>query len=423
MGKGSFKTIRRSIQRFPDISTTNIRGNSLNFFHLVSPRILSAVLSLAIFSILATQLGRDGFAEFQIPFTLGSLVMWFADFGLLRSSLKFLAEKNLFAASAAWYLRLILIVISSLSLLSVNFLLAGNVDYGLLVVVGLIDAAADSTIILHQDFIRSRFHIYSLVFKKFTQLGLLLVITVRLGSEDLFLISIALCTPAIFLQLLESRHFSFRKFNLLNTISNSARFWISSGGNYLANVDNYMVAMRDGSGMLLALAVGRKTGNAILIFSQAINSRIFYCTAQYKKIRYPGYRIAFVSLFLTSALSLVATLQFSQIFFLVTGTNEISSERLLFYSILISVNLSCISGILNSILNGFGKFKYSSISSYSSTFIYLCCLKFLPGTLSISTVIAISIVLNHFVEVLLLLVGIQNLRARNIPSDNGVVLT
>jgi len=65
VGKGSFKTIRRSIQRFPDISTTNIRGISLNFFHLVSPRILSAVLSLAIFSILATQLGRDGFAKFQ----------------------------------------------------------------------------------------------------------------------------------------------------------------------------------------------------------------------------------------------------------------------------------------------------------------------------------------------------------------------
>lgn len=382
-----------------------------SFLKLITPRIISTCLSLAIFTILARHLGRDNFAQFQVPFSLGSVILWIIDLGLLKSCIKYLAESRIYEASQAWFLRLCLILLLSSQIYLIGAVLRIDIPFILLMITGLLDSSADSLIALQQNHSDLHFRIYNSTYKKLIQLLLLLPFTMNDDSGNLSNIAIVIAIPALLSHFFESVHFQLaRRMNVQKIVRNSLKFWFGSGGNYLSNFDNTLISIRGGTDLLVSLAAGRRIGNAILISSQALNGRIFYNVSKFRRLKFPGYKIAYLSILLTFIQTLVVGIFINEILTRLTGIVASRSDFLLVYAILLAVNLSCVNGLLNSILSGMNQFKFSNIGAYTSTGIYLLCLASMPKNLSLEFVIAFSIVLNHFIEFLFLFFGFRKFR-------------
>jgi O-antigen/teichoic acid export membrane protein len=382
--------------------------NIKDFVYLVIPRILAAFFSLTIFSIIGTHLGREDFKDFQIPYTVGAVALWIIDFGLLKYVSKLSAEEKFQEASESWFIRIGLIVISSLSFLILQLFDSFENIFGILLVIGMVDASADAQILLQQNMLNRKRNIITILKRKIFQIILLTPITFvpQTKMQSLIIISFAIGLPSAISHISFTRQFDRPKqLNFYRNVKGSFNFWFSSGGNYFSNLDNSIIVARDGSIQLLALAAGRKIGNTLLIFSGAVNARIFFSTAKYKNIQSTDVGSIIILMLTTISFSIVSYLFYPELFDFMLGVQPSDSERFVFQMVLLAVNLSCFNGVLNSILNGLGHFTATNYSTYVSTLVYLLCLSFLPDSLPLEKIIGYSILINHFAESIILVLG------------------
>jgi len=366
-------------------------------------RVISGASSGLLIILLGRSLTGADFAHLQIYFNFGGIIGWIFDFGLLGLCFVNAAKNNRPEFASSWRLRLILLIIPTLSISLLT--ISGQIGLisTLLILVGLQESIIDAHLPIRQILQPPLSNTLSVVLRKVVQLSILVFFILQKSeltvSECLFAIGIPSAVTLVF----DFYFFTKIKGRIdLGNLKNSAKFFIQNVGTGMATLDLFLLGHFGFQSIIYPYTLGKKFYSFLMIPGATFIQRMIKVESEVGTnlgIFWTNIRRICAITSISAAACGVALLAFSNRFF---GENRSYRDVFLTMLLIFLPIISSVSTNLNAILVSRYLFKRAAIATFLSTAFYLTFL-----TLGFSLgfngylVFVISLILNPVIEIIL----------------------
>ena len=316
-----------------------------------------------------------------------------------------------------WFNRLIRVSGGALILGGAGYLFGLRHFNFLLFFACILDLNSDSLMGLRQIIFKQRSAFIFQTGKKLIQLfGLTLIYLTKVNLSSQ-LVSIIIGLPAVVAIFLDFTVIGKPSSKPSFKVSvDSIKIWGQSGGTLLAGLDLWIIGSFKEFGWVLYLTFARRISNSLGIFGATISVETLNDVGENglssKTIRPRIFNGFFLTLFISVFLSLVMTFVLAPL----TGRPSSVAAILVVSSILCSIPLGILTASINSIFIGMKFYKYVSMSTYLSTFVYLFWLSIMPHVIGIAWTIGLGSAINLGLELLLQVIFFQRIRVNGAKS-------
>lgn len=322
------------------------------------------------------------------------------------------SKGNFFKVRDLWLNRLIRVMGVATFLGTASYIFGLRHFNFLLFLACLLDLNTDSLMSLRQIIFKKQSAFIFQTGKKLFQLSGLVVIYLTNISLSSPLVSMTIGLPAIFAIFLDFSIIGKPKFNLNFRVSfDSIKIWVQSGGTLLAGLDLWIIGSYKEFGWILYLTFARRISNSLGIFGATIAVETLHDIGKNglnsKTIRPRILHGFLLTLFVAVLLSLTMTFGLAPL----TGRPSSLASIFVVSAILCSIPLGILTASLNSVFIGMKSYRYVSMSTYLSTFIYFCWLLTMPHVIGIAWTIGLGTTINLAFELLLQTIFFQRFRS------------
>jgi hypothetical protein len=351
--------------------------NSLFFslselFKQAFARILSTIMSAIIFALLFKFLVSDDFVHIQIALGISGLLLWLTDFGLTSQAMIEIGNKRYssgkkFAIYRIWTIAIVAVGLGLFSCLGTDHSFRAFV-----VLVMTLDLFTDSLINLRLTVRNFHSSQYSLVYKKFAQLLLLMMFLIG-NSLNIENVAISLFLPSVLIFLFDCILIAKLLDDESNSgIGNSIKSWIQSGGIAVTGLDLWIIGGNQ-PGLIQSISVARKLSSFITIPVQSVIPHTV--SRSYSDLKLSKHtKEERSALFIVFGLSIFCAISINPVLDHFFEKDFSISEKLLLIFMILVVPIGTSTFLNNLKLLKYGSFRDLSLINWFSSLIYLTCI-------------------------------------------------
>ena len=341
-----------------------------------SQRFITSFLGFIFTLILVRYVDTAFLSDYFIAFSISSILIWITDFGFVSLMVKAHAlNKHILMKQ---YFSYKVIFASVGSILLVTFTVGTNLlnSNAFILIALILDIFTDSLIPFRQVSYLWIEGFFIQISKKLCTIILFLGFHYFYGSISYVQFFLIIATPAFYVLVYDILHIRMVFTRLsLSSVRSTFGVWAQSGGTMLSSFDSILLGIFGGRELVNILNLSRKLLVFVTIPASAITTRTLHIstTMNAEKIRV-YYKSA--SKIMIPIIILCLAMAFFCPFILTILFGIVPTHRsiLLCRVVLLLAPLGAITSNLNSYMLGYGLYKKLSISTYSSSAIYLVCL-------------------------------------------------
>ncbi len=369
---------------------------------LVTPRLVSALMSVLVFSTMAHQLSDFHFSMVQITYSVAVFFLWVADLGSLNLMISERFKKGHEYTQGLWVNRITRIIVMTIPVGVISYFYPFQKFSFFIFLACVLDSTADSLIGFRQVALAPRWNYWLQLGRKATQLlGIITVwrLQLHLTLSYVFIIILVPALVALAIEYVSIGHPSWRpSFRVSNK---SVKVWFQSGGTLIASIDLWIIGIHGAYASILYVSLARRVSSALGIIGATtsvetlheVGKSMYLSGAVKSSIRRAVLITICFAVILISSLRLWLPV--------VSGRDPALSSYLIVAIIVGSIPVGVITSNLNSIFIGFQKFNYAGFSTYGSSIVYLSWLTLMPHYIGIVWSIALGTFINLSTELLI----------------------
>lgn len=375
------------------------------FFQDSGARVISAITSLIYTILLARSTSSYTLSVYFLCYSISGILVWITDFGTVTGMIRAIGMDRINVAKVLFSIKLIVAALIAIFLTILTMTNIIEMFSYFLLISTLLDNMTDSLIGFRQVFLTPVENYVFNIGKKLLSLTIILIFISQFDQLQEFSIFISLIIPSFWIMFMDIRRigFSFQNLNKKIVFSNLG-IWLQGGGTKIASLDNAILSIFGLVELINILNISRKILSIFTIPTAVLANTTVYISAteNFNLIR-NHYNLVKIILFFSIPFSFFVGLVTPFVLRNIFHINASDSLLITGSVVLFIAPLGLISSNLNSFLLGRGSIRGISISTYTSSVIYISLI-LIGSLLNHETIfLIVALLANIIIEISILL--------------------